>query len=57
MKMEALLSHIAGPGSCCLLLLTALLYVLIAVHLLRRHYAGEFIWFVHYYVIDRTMKV
>jgi hypothetical protein len=42
MKNEALLSHNTGPGSCCLLLLTALLYVLIAVRLLRRHYAGIF---------------
>jgi hypothetical protein len=33
--------HITCPGSCWLLLLTALLYVPIAARLLRRHHAGN----------------
>jgi hypothetical protein len=57
MKKKALLSHVTRPGSCWLLLMIALLYVLMRAALLRRQYAGEFSWFVDYNMINFTIVI
>jgi hypothetical protein len=51
MMIEAWLSHNAGAISCCKRLqqLTGLLYESTVLRLLRRHYAGSFLYLVYYH--------
>jgi hypothetical protein len=55
-RFEKLLSHASRAGSCCLLLLTALLYVPEAARLLRRHYAGKISPSIGLHIIDSTNR-